>query len=158
MTIAEKVRVHLVMPGDIVEEMNDSVGPRERSRFIAEAVARELKGRRDGSYRADDKGGDKNWGTGAPVRLHAVLPANLLEQIDADAGFGGRSEFVTKAVERVLRRRRLLRALDEIERTGGWVHNPEWATPELTSQWVRTLREESDQRLGDWLAVERDDS
>ncbi|MBA2277265.1 MAG: hypothetical protein H0W06_05820 [Chloroflexia bacterium] len=100
MTVAEKVRVQLVKPGDIFEDMNAAVGPRERSSFIADAVAKELEGRRDGSYRAGDKCGQKNRGTGQPVRTHAVLPADVLHQVHDEVGTGNRSVFVTEAVDR----------------------------------------------------------
>jgi metal-responsive CopG/Arc/MetJ family transcriptional regulator len=40
------VRINISLPDDLLEEISREVGPRKRSRFIAEAVALSLKERR----------------------------------------------------------------------------------------------------------------
>ncbi|MDA8308852.1 MAG: hypothetical protein M0Z81_18790 [Deltaproteobacteria bacterium] len=41
------VRINISLPEDLLEEISREVGPRKRSRFIAEAVASALKEQRD---------------------------------------------------------------------------------------------------------------
>ena len=41
------VRINISLPDEMVKEISREVGPRKRSRFIAEAVARSLKEQRD---------------------------------------------------------------------------------------------------------------
>jgi metal-responsive CopG/Arc/MetJ family transcriptional regulator len=41
------VRVNISLPDDLLQEISREVGPRKRSRFIAEAVERSLKELRD---------------------------------------------------------------------------------------------------------------
>jgi hypothetical protein len=45
-TEAARRRAHVVLPQDVMNEIDEVVGPRGRSRFIEEAVVRELRRRR----------------------------------------------------------------------------------------------------------------
>ena len=44
--VARTVRTHVVLPEELVEEMNRVIGPRKRSRFISELVEQERRRRR----------------------------------------------------------------------------------------------------------------
>jgi hypothetical protein len=78
-------------------------------------------------------------------RTHIVIPEPLVNEIDSLVGKRGRSEFLTKAAERELRRLRQIKALEGA--AGAWKDKDH---PELcrgAAQWVRELRKESDRRL-----------
>ena len=45
-TDARQRRAHIVMPAELVEEIDDQVGPRRRSRFVQEAVEEKLRRQR----------------------------------------------------------------------------------------------------------------
>ena len=87
----------------------------------------------------------------ATTRVHIVLPDDVLEGVDKLVGPRGRSQFVAEATEELLQRKRLMKALEDLKDAPKDFGPPEWDTPEGTSAWVRSLREESDDRLGDWL-------
>jgi hypothetical protein len=81
---------------------------------------------------------------GATMRTHVVFPRAMVEEVDQLVGHRKRSEFVVQAVEEKLAHERLGRALAE---TRGSLDNdahPEWATPEMTSAWVREMRAADD--------------
>lgn len=91
---------------------------------------------------------------GAPptTRVHIVLPTDVLADVDDLVGPRERSRFVAEATRELVRRKRMLKAFDEMAGSlVGAGTPPEWETPEGTDAWVRGLREESDARLGDWL-------
>jgi hypothetical protein len=80
------------------------------------------------------------------VRAHVVLPAKLVQEIDALVGPRGRSAFLVETAEKELKRRRLLAFLESDE--------PAWRDenhPDLvemgTAEWVRSLRNEPSVRL-----------
>ena len=78
-------------------------------------------------------------------RTHVVIPEPLVTEIDQLVGKRGRSQFLTQAAERELRRLRQIRALENI--AGAWKDSDH---PELrggAASWVRDLRKESDRRL-----------
>ncbi len=78
-------------------------------------------------------------------RTHIVIPELLVTAIDRLVGKRGRSEFLTQAAEKELRRLQQIRALENV--TGAWKDKNH---PELkggASPWVKKLRKESDQRL-----------
>lgn len=84
-------------------------------------------------------------------RVHVVIPKEIVEEVDRLVGQRKRSAFVVEALIEKLQRERLGRALAE---TAGFLakeDHPEWATPELTSAWVRKLRavdsESTDRKL-----------
>jgi len=76
------------------------------------------------------------------VRATVTIPETLLEQVDALAGKGGRSAFISEAVEARVKRERLRHVLDETR--GALRDSPTWRTAEETYRWVRELREEGE--------------
>jgi hypothetical protein len=78
-------------------------------------------------------------------RTHIVIPEPLVTEIDQLVGKRGRSQFLTQAAERELRRLRQIRALENI--AGAWKDGDH---PELrggAASWVRGIRKESYRRL-----------
>jgi hypothetical protein len=78
-------------------------------------------------------------------RTHIVISESLVTEIDRLVGKRGRSEFLTQAAEKELRRLRQVRALENA--AGAWKDEDH---PELkggAARWVRGLRTESDRRL-----------
>jgi hypothetical protein len=78
-------------------------------------------------------------------RTHIVIPEPLVSEIDRLVGKRGRSEFLTQAAEKELRRLQQIKALENV--AGAWKDKDH---PELkagASHWVRELRRESDRRL-----------
>ena len=73
-------------------------------------------------------------------RAHIVMPAELVEEIDAQVGPRRRSRFVQEAVEEKLRRQRLQASLTEMAGSLADVDIPGWETPEGAAEWVRALR------------------
>jgi hypothetical protein len=87
------------------------------------------------------------------VRTHVVFPKHVVDTVDELVGPRKRSAFIVQAVEEKLAHERLGRAL---ELTRGFLDkdaHPEWATPEMTSAWVRELRaiddEATSRKLGE---------
>jgi metal-responsive CopG/Arc/MetJ family transcriptional regulator len=81
------------------------------------------------------------------MRAHVVIPKALVETIDALVGKRHRSEFLTEAAEKEVRRLTLAKAA---ERAGGsleHVDTPGWETSESAAEWVRTSRRSDDERL-----------
>jgi hypothetical protein len=68
------------------------------------------------------------------------MPAELVEEIDAQVGPRKRSRFVQEAVEEKLRRQRLQTSLAEMAGSLADVDIPGWETPEAAAEWVRGLR------------------
>ncbi len=83
-------------------------------------------------------------------RVHVVLPTDLLERVDELVGPRGRSQFMAEATDELVRRKRLLKALEDLKDIPKDFGPPEWDTPEGTSAWVREIREEWDDRLKGW--------
>ena len=73
-------------------------------------------------------------------RAHIVMPAELVEKIDAQVGPRKRSRFVQEAVEEKLRRQRLKASLAEMAGSLADVDIPGWETSEAAAEWVRALR------------------
>jgi hypothetical protein len=77
-------------------------------------------------------------------RAHIWLPQDLLREIDAMVGPRGRSAFLLETAREAVKRRKLMRFLENDE--------PAWRDadhPELTdgaAAWVRGLRKESETR------------
>lgn len=91
-------------------------------------------------------------GASPTTRVHIVFPTDLLADVDDLAGPRERSRFVVEATRELVRRTRMLKALDEMAGSLVGVHTPpEWETPEGTDAWVCGLRKEWDDRLGHWL-------
>jgi hypothetical protein len=77
-------------------------------------------------------------------RTHIVIPEPLVTEIDRLVGKRGRSEFLTQAAEKEVRRLQQIRALENI--AGAWKDNDH---PELkagAARWVKELRKESERR------------
>jgi hypothetical protein len=78
-------------------------------------------------------------------RTHIVIPEPLVTEIDRLVGKRGRSEFLTQAAEKELRRLQQIRALENV--AGAWKDKNH---PELkagANQWVKRLRKENERRL-----------
>ncbi len=147
MAVAEKVRVHLVLPDEVVAQVDALVGPRKRSQFIAAAIAFELTKRREPDYLPPLRRSPVHDPGLARITTHVVLPTDLLDEVDVEIGDGSRSDFIAEAVERDLYRRETVRLAKELAGSLKDVDIPGWETPESTSRWVRNLREEWDRRL-----------
>jgi hypothetical protein len=79
-------------------------------------------------------------------RAHILLPQDLVREIDAIVGPRGRSAFLVETAREAVRRRKLLRFLEND--TPVWTHadHPELARG--AAAWVRGLRQENEQRHG----------
>lgn len=81
----------------------------------------------------------------ATQRAHVVLPAKLLQEIDALVGPRGRSAFLVETAERELKRRRLLAFLESNEPAWKEEDHPEIAAVGA-AKWVHDLRHERSER------------
>jgi hypothetical protein len=78
-------------------------------------------------------------------RAHILLPQDLVQEIDAIVGPRGRSAFLVETAREAVRRRKLLRFLEN--------DTPVWKDadhPELekgSTAWVRQLRQENEGRM-----------
>ncbi len=81
------------------------------------------------------------------MRMHVVLPDDLVKAVDAAAGKGKRSRFIEDAVREKLRIEALLSALAETAGTLSAEDHPHWDTKEDVASWVRESRRQSDERL-----------
>jgi metal-responsive CopG/Arc/MetJ family transcriptional regulator len=78
-------------------------------------------------------------------RAHIVIPDSLVSEIDRLVGKRSRSEFLTQAAERELRRLQQIKVLEGV--AGSWKDKDH---PELkagAAKWVRELRKENERRL-----------
>jgi len=91
------------------------------------------------------------------VRAHIVLPARLVEEIDALVGPRGRSAFLVETAEKELRRRRLLKFLENEQPAWKEKDHPDIAEVGAAA-WVHNLRRERSprQKKLDALAREND--
>jgi hypothetical protein len=74
------------------------------------------------------------------MRIHINIPDELVNGVDELAGPGKRSEYITAAVQKAVRKDRLVRA---IEKGAGMLSDedyPHWSTPEKVAEWLRDLR------------------
>lgn len=163
-------RAHVVLPDELVKEVDERVGQRRCSRFIQEAVEEKLGRQRLKTALAEMDGalaGVEIPGWESPVaaeewvrssrsegevvpastesrrRAHVVMPEDVIKEVDERFGQRRRSEFILEAVQGRLRQLRRVEAFDQVvgsSRDGGI---PEWNTAESTEAWVRALR-------GDW--------
>ncbi|MCL5959657.1 MAG: hypothetical protein M1358_10155 [Chloroflexi bacterium] len=81
-----------------------------------------------------------------PIRVHIILPADLLAEVDRVAGKRKRSHFVESAIREKLSRESLSAALRESAGAIGLESYPQWKTPEKVSAWVRSMRRRDDVR------------
>lgn len=80
------------------------------------------------------------------LRAHVVIPEDLLREVDALVGNRKRSDFFVEAAREKIERMKLQKAAHELAGFLKDVDTPHWRTPEETSEWVRSLRRESDER------------
>jgi metal-responsive CopG/Arc/MetJ family transcriptional regulator len=78
-------------------------------------------------------------------RAHIVIPESLVSEIDRLVGKRSRSEFLTQAAEKELRRLRQIRALENVAGTWKDKNHPELKAG--ANQWIKELRKESERRL-----------
>jgi predicted transcriptional regulator len=74
------------------------------------------------------------------VRTNLLLPRELVEELDREAGPRGRSRYVADAITERLRRDRLRRAVAET--AGAWRDHPRFPTSDAVIEWVRDRRAE----------------
>ncbi|MCD6318301.1 hypothetical protein J7M02_04470 [Candidatus Aerophobetes bacterium] len=82
---------------------------------------------------------------GTKKRTHVVVPEELVKEIDRISGKRKRSQFITQAVRKEIRRLKFLQAVKET--AGAWKDEDH---PELKGgidKWVRGLREKDEKRL-----------
>jgi len=77
------------------------------------------------------------------VRTTITLPEELLSDVDAHVGDGGRSAYIAEAVAARIKRDRLGQVLKETR--GALRDSPSWGTADETYRWVRSLREDRDE-------------
>jgi hypothetical protein len=81
------------------------------------------------------------------MRTHVVIPKALVETIDTLVGKRHRSEFLTEAAEKEVRRLKLRKAA---EKAGGSLEHeeiPGWESSEAAAEWVRASRRSDEERL-----------
>ena len=81
------------------------------------------------------------------MRMHVDVSSDLIKAMDEVVGKRKRSRFVAEAIEEKLHRQRLLAAATAAAGSLKDVDIPGWETPESTSEWVRALRREADERV-----------
>jgi hypothetical protein len=79
-------------------------------------------------------------------RAHIVLPEDLLEEVDALVGPRRRSEFFVEAARERVRREKLRRAAHAVAGSLADTPIPGWESSEEARAWVRSLRQESDEK------------
>lgn len=80
------------------------------------------------------------------LRAHVVVPEDLLREVDALVGSRKRSDFFVEAAREKVDRVKLRKAAHELAGFLKEADTPHWNSPEATSEWVRSLRRESDER------------
>lgn len=80
------------------------------------------------------------------LRAHVVVPEDLLREVDALVGSRKRSDFFVEAAREKVDRIKLRKTAHELAGFLKDANTPHWETPEATSDWVRSLRQESDER------------
>ena len=83
------------------------------------------------------------------VRMHVVLPQELVRTIDALAGKRKRSRFIEEAIRDKLKREAVLAALVETAGVLSDEEHPEWLTGMKESRGQNNNRDHRDLRSGD---------
>lgn len=78
-------------------------------------------------------------------RTHIIIPEELVAEIDAFVGKRGRSQFLTVAARKELKRVRLLRAVDRA--CGAWSDQDHPELSQGADVWVEDLRRSESQQL-----------
>ena len=81
----------------------------------------------------------------AKKRTHVVVPEELVKEIDRISGKRKRSQFITQAVRKEIRRLKFLQAVKET--AGAWKDEDHPELKEGVDKWVRGLREKDEKRL-----------
>jgi hypothetical protein len=81
------------------------------------------------------------------MRTHVVMPKALVETIDALVGKRRRSEFLTEAAEKEVRRLKLIKAAEKAGGSLKHVDVPGWESSESAAEWVRASRRSDEERL-----------
>jgi metal-responsive CopG/Arc/MetJ family transcriptional regulator len=81
------------------------------------------------------------------MRAHVVLPSDVIEEVDILVGRRHRSAFLAEAVREKLASIRLQRAAEAAAGSVSEATVPEWATPDSSDDWVRTMRRADALRL-----------
>src|SRR5690606_30495722 len=134
----------IALPEGLLEELDQFVGRRQRSAFIAAAIESQLRSERQKSAAArglasverpdvPDWDDPDEWvrksrescvdpwdevtpaPNGTSTRTHVVLPEPLLESIDKRVDERRRSAFIVAAVQERLRQTKLIQAMEEWE-------------------------------------------
>ncbi len=82
-------------------------------------------------------------------RTHVVVSEELVEEIDRLSGKRKRSWFITQAVRKEIQRLNFLNAVKET--AGAWNDNDHPEFKNGVESWVRSLREEDENRLKDLM-------
>lgn len=83
------------------------------------------------------------------VRTNLVLPKELVDEVDRYAGPRGRSRYVAEALGERLRRDRLRGAIESSAGSLQGADYPQWRTSEDVVAWVRQLRAEETDPVGE---------
>lgn len=89
-------------------------------------------------------------------RTFVQFPPELVAQIDELVGTGQRSAFLVDLAQRELKRRRLLRLLENPEPVWRAEDHPEWPNGN-SDEWVRQIRAESNERFDRMFPPENQD-
>jgi len=84
---------------------------------------------------------------GATVRMHIVMPTELVASIDRLVGRRGRSHFLVEAAAEKLARFQLAKLVEDAAGSLADVDIPGWETSEAAAEWVRASRRADDARL-----------
>lgn len=81
------------------------------------------------------------------IRTHVVIPKELVETIDSLVGKRHRSEFLTEAAEKEVRRLKLIKAAEKAGGSLKHVHTPGWEISGSAAEWVRASRRLDNERV-----------
>lgn len=81
------------------------------------------------------------------MRVHVLLPGDLVEEVDRLVGCRGRSQFFAEAVREKVARIKLIAAAHKAAGSLADVHIPAWEGAEAASAWVWASREADERRL-----------
>jgi hypothetical protein len=87
------------------------------------------------------------------MRIHVVIPDDVIAEVDQLVGPRGRSKFFTDAASDMLRRYQLLHAIDVLADALAEQSPPEWATTESAAEWVHRGRQLEIDRLDEWADI-----
>jgi hypothetical protein len=80
------------------------------------------------------------------MRAHVIVPEELLSEVDDLVGPRRKSEFFVDAARERVAREKLLKAARKLGGSLAHADIPGWETNESSSEWVRSIRQENDDR------------